>query len=124
MSLKSPPNLFFKEYSVKTLELKGDYEIWVHVVEEYFHVSGFPQAFQAIQDYALIDVNTDCADEIEEENKQMMAARRTRHALLLSQSRYAIYRSLGDTVKREIAKERLSTENVIDLWRAVRSCFY
>jgi len=118
MSLKGATNLFFKEYSVKTLELKGDYEIWVNDIEEYFLVSGFPQAFRAIQEYVEIDINTD----YEGEHKE--AELKARHALIVNQSRYAIYRSLGDTVKREIAKEHLSIEQVIDLWRAVRSCFY
>ena len=31
---------------------------------------------------------------------------------------------MGDSIKREIAKERLDIASVLDLWRAVRGCFF
>ena len=56
-------NLFFPEYVVKTLELKGDYEIWAKDIQEYFIVSGYPQHFAAIAAYTEPDVNHDLAQE-------------------------------------------------------------
>ena len=118
MSLTSVKSLFFKDYAVKTLELKGDYEIWAHDIEEYFSVSGLPNYFQAIVDYTEPDLNMDIREDEAEVDKT------ARHTLLMKQARYAIYRSLGDSIKREMAKEKLAITNVMDLWRAVRSCFY
>jgi len=118
MSLKSAESLFFKDYAVKTLELKGDYEIWSRDIEEYFNVSGLPTFFAAIVEYSEADPKADLRPDEKDCNLDI------RHALIMKQARYAIYRSLGDTIKREIAKEKLDTTNVCDLWRAIRSCFY
>ena len=40
MSLITKP-LFYKDYAVEILELKGDYETWIRDIAEYFQVSGF-----------------------------------------------------------------------------------
>ena len=46
------------------------------------------------------------------------------HAQDMAQGRYVIYSSLGPTIKREVAKERFKTTSILDLWIAVRNCFY
>jgi hypothetical protein len=81
-------------------------------------VSGFPQHFQCIVDYTTPDVNHDLAEERADIDLE------ARHVTIMQQAKYAIYRSLGESIKREMAKERLVTTTVLDLWRAVRSCFY
>jgi hypothetical protein len=124
MSLSAAKNLFYKDYAVKTLELKGDYEIWVRDIEEYFTVSGLPGHFAAIIDYTEPDVNADLPDGEELKDEPQRIDKKARHAIIMTQARYSIYKSLGDSIKREIAKERFNTTNVLDLWRAVRSCFY
>jgi hypothetical protein len=118
MSLSAVQSLFFKDYTIRTLELKGDYEIWTHDIEEYFIVSGLPNYYTSIVAYTEPDVNHDIRPGEEEIDKV------TRKNQLMLQARYIIYRSLGDSIKREIAKERYLTDNVLNLWRAVRSCFY
>src|SRR5688572_12034176 len=55
----SAVSLFYPEYSVKTLELKGDYEMWTNDVKEYFLVSGFPACFEAITKNRMPELNTD-----------------------------------------------------------------
>jgi len=85
MSLNSSKNLFFKDYVVKTLELKGDYEIWAHDIEEYFIVSGYPNYFAAINEYVEPDPNQDIPEGEEEK-----VDKKARHAMLMSQSRFAI----------------------------------
>src|SRR3954468_8266392 len=52
-------SLFAKDYGVRTLELKGDYEIWARDIEEYFLASGLPQHFAAITSNTEPDVNDD-----------------------------------------------------------------
>ena len=143
-------SLFYKDYVVRTLELKGDYEIWVRDIEEYFAVSGLPEHFAAIVDYTKPDIRADFDEELyvppkrtkpktrgnaesssssSAEPEQQMAETkeidlRLRHTVIMKQARYAVYRSLGDTIKREIAKEGFNTATVMDLWVAVRNCFY
>ena len=58
--------LFYKDYTIKTLEIKGDYEIWAKDIEEYFAVSGFPQHFDAIKDYQEPELEHDLQFEVEE----------------------------------------------------------
>ena len=98
MSQRQKP-LFYPDFCVKTLELKGDYEIWSKDIEEYFTVSGFPTYFKAITEFAEPDVNDDLPAEAKEIDLQ------ARHQQALQQARYAIYRSLGDSVKREMANK-------------------
>ncbi len=118
MSQLKPKPLFYKDFAVKTLELKGDYEIWARDIEEYFQVSGFPEHFKAIVDYTIPDEKHDL--EVERADVDLKA----RHDTIMLQAKYAVYRSLGESIKREIAKERLVTTTVVELWKAVRSCFY
>ena len=119
MSLTKP--LFYKDYSVKTLEIKGDYEIWANDMKEYFTVSGYPHSFWRI--YSNEAPRPDAEEEPEEE-KEPSAEAIKGHLPWLAQARYAIYRSLGDSIKREIAKQKYDVHNVNDLWLAVRYCFY
>lgn len=90
MSLPTKP-LFYKDYAVEVLELKGDYETWVRDIAEYFTVSGFPGYFKAINSYEMPVWNTDCgpipADKV--------AECKQRHEVILAQARYAVYRSIG-----------------------------
>ena len=46
------------------------------------------------------------------------------HEVILSQARYILYTSIGSSIKREISKERFSVGNVLQLWTAIRSCFF
>jgi hypothetical protein len=117
MSHSAKP-LFYRDYCVKTLEIKGDYEIWAKDIEEYFTVSGLPAHFSAIIQFTEPDDNDDLPQDAKNVDLKV------RHQQILQQARYAIYRSLGDTVKKEMAKERYDTSNAMHLWRAVRSCFY
>ena len=135
-------SLFYKDYVVRTLELKGDYEIWARDIEEYFAVSGLPEHFAAIANFTKPDINADYDEDLygpikaprkpatrssssssNAEPEQQADAKdvdlKLRHELIMKQARYAVYRSLGDTIKREIAKENYNTARI-----AVRSCFY
>ena len=115
MSLSAQP-LFYKDYAVKELETSGDYETWARDIEEYFAVSNLSRYYQAIAQYEMPVMG-----EVPEEKKVELKAL---HERILVQARYAIYRSLGSTIKREIAKEHYANTTVLDLWVAVRNCFF
>ena len=110
--------LFFKNYAVEVLELKGDYETWVRDIEAYFDVSGFPETFRAISDYTQPTWEMDRPDGSDEDEMKQ------RYPIMLAQARYSVWRGIGPTIKREIAKEGFITTTVLDLWIAVRSCFF
>jgi len=68
MSLMS---LFFREYNVRPLEIKGD-------------VSGFPTHFRRIVEYTEPDAKDDLAEPLQDDEL------RARHRLIMTQARYAI----------------------------------
>ena len=115
MSLMANKNLFYPEYCVRALELKGDYEIWAADIKEYFHVSGYPNYFKCIDEYTEPDPNYDIPEGDEKQPEDKRIDKEARHKTLLQQSRYAIYRSLGDSIKKELAKERFAIDKVVDL---------
>jgi hypothetical protein len=138
----SAVSLFYPEYSVKTLELKGDYEMWTNDIREYFLVSGFPAAFDAITKNRMPELTTDYVAPQPEEKVKPKAKKNqpedaaetddppkivdldVRYKAIVSQARYSIHRSLGESIKKEVAKMGLPTGSVVELWTAVRSCFF
>lgn len=73
MSL-APKSVFFKDYSIKPLELKGDYELWAEDVKEYFAVSGLPQTFAAIVNEANIEDRIDWPEEADAPPRRQYSA--------------------------------------------------
>src|ERR1043165_4270895 len=103
---------------IKILELKDDYETWVTDVCEYFVVSNYPELGKALKDGTPISSRFDA---IPGESAQVTAER---NKIVHQQGRYVIYRSIGQTIKREIIKTKSETKNLADLWVAIRDCFY
>ena len=109
----SDKQLFYKDFTVTTLEIKGDYEVWANDLEEYFLVSGYPEIYDSIARYVIPTIAGNASAEA-----------KAVHITVLKQSRYTLYRSIGTSIKKEIAKEKFATSNVLELWIAIRSCFY
>ena len=105
--------MFYKDFNVTNLKMKGDWETWANDIEEYFIVSGFSTYFEALKYYRLPTIPDDAPAETKAD-----------HVILLSQARYVLFRSIGSTIKREISKERFAVGNVLQLWSAIRSCSF
>jgi hypothetical protein len=51
----------------KTMDIKGDYEIWTNDIREYFLVSGYPACFEAIAKGQAPALNSDYVPQPAEE---------------------------------------------------------
>ena len=124
MSLRASESLFFRDFNVKTLETNGDYEIWAEDMREYFNVSNYPALFRAISNGEDIDKEVDYEAQEEPSAQEAKVNFDLRLKTLMSQAKYAIYRSLGDSIKKSISKDNLDTSTPQNLFNAVRSCFF
>ena len=158
MSFAAPKSLFYSDYTIPLLELKGNYEMWVLDVENYFSVSRLLEHFASIRDNTEPDIRHDLIEEVkkkkttratrsreatttttttttttsslaelvEEEDKEelLQISLKVRHDLIMTQSRFVLWKGIGESIKREITREQLVTATSMDLWVAIRSCFY
>jgi hypothetical protein len=137
MSFAAPKSLFYNDYTIPTLELKGNYEMWVLDVQNYFEVSRLPAHFSAICDNTEPDIRADYEPEdIPEKKKKRTKAKastsstsasaidvdldeeekteeiinislKARHSLIMSQSRFVLWKGIGESIKRECDPKKI-----------------
>ena len=113
--------LFFQDYSVKTLEVKGDYEIWAHDIQEYFNVSGYPRSFEEITNHFVPRPDAENPPvEVDYKNSQQ---KNQKSRTLAGSSETCHLPQPCDSIKRKLPS-KYETRQVHDLWLSVRYCFF